>query len=109
MECKILEVLDSMTYIPVLAVLLEPEIEAEEYHLGRAGFRGGVFVLLYKLQTNQAHWDPANWAANRTLLVAHEHIGRNWAELHSGDVVDVEYLLGETPAPRKSQREPHGD
>jgi hypothetical protein len=34
------------------------------------------------------------------MSTAHNFIAEHWAELNSGDVVDVEYILGETSAPK---------
>jgi len=40
----------------------------------------------------------------RTMLEAHRHVAAHWNELQSGDVVDVEFILGETAAPKVSER-----
>jgi hypothetical protein len=36
----------------------------------------------------------------RTKRTAHFHIERHWAELKDGDVVDVQFILNETDAPK---------
>lgn len=36
---------------------------------------------------------------------AHLYVRDHWAELRDGDVVDVQFILGETAAPKKSERE----
>ena len=51
-----------------------------------------------------ANYDPYNWTkCGRTMNVAHRHIEANWDKLASGDVVDVEFILGETSAPKESE------
>jgi hypothetical protein len=39
------------------------------------------------------------------MRVAHDHIMRHWSTLKDGDVVDVEYILGEAATPKTSERE----
>jgi hypothetical protein len=38
------------------------------------------------------------------MPLAHQHIEQNWDLLNDGDVVDVEYILGETSEPKRSER-----
>jgi hypothetical protein len=110
---KIFEVRDRMTFMPVLAVRLGSEGEAERYLLSRAGY--GVtaadqarYVLLMRLGGGHGEFncDPHEWSqATRTIPMAHRYILEHWDELESGDVVDVEYICGETPMPKRSERE----
>ena len=44
------------------------------------------------------------WWAGRTWFVAHAHIIANWDSLSDGDVVDVEFILGEKPTAKTSER-----
>ena len=41
----------------------------------------------------------------RTKPVAHQFIEKNWSTLKDGDVVDVQFILGETAEPKRSERE----
>lgn len=105
-RAKMFEVRDAMTFIPVLAVCLEPETPAEEWLLWRCGYTPGTagqFVLLVWLAKGQAQSDPNAWGS-RTLGVAHKHILEKWPELEAGAVIDVEFILGERPEPKKSDR-----
>ena len=36
---------------------------------------------------------------------AHDYIAEHWAELDDGDVIDVEFILGEKPTKKISERE----
>jgi hypothetical protein len=111
MECKTFEVRDSGTFMPVLAIKLRPACEEDRFVLGRAGFGTteyvqAEYVILVALEKDEATYDPFKWLANgtRTLNVAHHHIIDHWSDLRNGAVVDVEYILGETPTPKASER-----
>lgn len=111
MDVKAFEIRDRMTFIPVIAVRLNPADMAERYLISRAGFgdSGNVqkqFVYLIHVERRLAHWDPRSWTndGTRTMAVAHEHMGREWDQLPSGAVIDVEYILGETAAAKPSER-----
>jgi hypothetical protein len=113
-EAKLFEVRDRMTTIPVLAVRLATRDEQERVLLARAGYYGDPvepdnprgYVVLWRLEGGDATWDPNNWGGGaRTVPVAHEFITVNWRDLPTGAVVDVEYVLGEVKAPKRSERE----
>ena len=107
MDTKLFEVRDRGTFIPVIATLMIPvgtEADAEAFLLKRAGFDfDSAFVLLARLEGGDALYDPFGWV-NRTMRTAHIYIQDNWDALRSGDVVDVEFILGERPAPKISER-----
>lgn len=108
---KILEIRDRATYIPVVAVRLEPRNEHERYLLATAGYgtnpaEQAAFVLVSKINGGhcQANVDRFAWVpSDRTMQVAHRYIEKHFDELNAYDVVDVEYILGETMAPKKSE------
>lgn len=107
MRSKTFEIRDRLTLIPALGVQLDPACEADRHLLARAGF--GVspldqasYLLLVKLADAKAAHDPFAWG-DRTMTVAHEYIAAHYDALSSGAVVDVEYILGETAAPKKSE------
>ncbi len=112
MIAKTFEVRDRATFIPVLAVKLEPGCEGDRYLFGRAGY--GIFpeaqrrfVTVCRVDGGEgfATSDPHAWTSHsRTMTLAHKHIEAHFDELPSGAVVDVEFLLGETPAPKQSER-----
>jgi hypothetical protein len=116
MDVKLLEIRDRATMIPVMAVALIERNMAEQFLLRRAGFApeniGPAmdpvperYVVLVMLTDCDAEYDPFSWDRHaRTLPVAHQHIIRKWEEITSGDVIDVEYILGVTSEPKVSER-----
>ena len=109
MECKIIEIRDRITYIAVLATKMQSQDEAEKYHLWRAGYVGSDglsdIVLVTRLDNNRSEINANDWdSGSRTMVFAHEHIAQHFDELNTGDVVDVEFILGEVAAPKISER-----
>jgi len=114
MEAKALEVRDRMTFIPVLAVDMNPDGDgyagqAQRYLLRRCGYScvGLPNILLTKLTADgsPATNDPYWWSNSRTFTVAHNWIIDHWSEIKDGDVIDVEFILGETAEKKLSERE----
>ncbi len=111
LHAKTFELRDRMTFIPLVAVSCKAgdgaNIEhyvADEYLLRRAGY-GSEFqtILLTRLDGGgKAYCDPYDWC-DRTFSQAHLYIEQHWDELTSGDVIDVEFILGETTAPKISE------
>lgn len=110
MEVKLLEVRDSMTFIPMLAIKPIPRSEEERYLLARAGYGSdpkiqSAFVFLCRLDGGPMNYDAYAWGhLSRTCGTVHDWLGDHWAEVKSGDVLDVEYILGETSVPKVSER-----
>jgi hypothetical protein len=119
MHAKAIEIRDEGTFIAVLAVDMNPsvsqpyygfekyeETEAQRYLLERCGYPcdGKPNVLLTRLDgSGKATNDPYEWGG-RTFPVAHEYIIAHWNELRDGDVVDVQFILGETDRSKVSER-----
>ena len=106
MLTKALELRDSGTFIPILAVDMNPGNEAERYLLRRCGYPcdGEPNIIVTRLDGNgKATNDPYAWGG-RTYPVAHDWIIKNWRQLMDGDVVDVEFILGEKPEKKSSER-----
>ena len=96
---KTLEIRDRATFIPALAVRVEPE-----YLMRRAGFHECTVFLIH-LQTDRLESDPKRWdLSNRTMVIAHQYIIEHWDALDCGDVVDVEFILGLTKEKKVSER-----
>jgi hypothetical protein len=128
MQAKALEIRDEGTFIPALAVDMNPRppypqngtmtedefrasVEAsgaQRYLLRRCGYPcdGDPNIIVTRLDGNgQATNDPYGWKRDaRTFPVAHQYIIDHWAELKDGDVVDVQFILGETKTPKVSER-----
>lgn len=109
MQVKVLEVRDANTFMPVIAIKPIPENEQQRYLLRRDGYAGDrsePCVILIAPQCRGVSYDPYNWPEfPRTMRFAHHWIEQNWHEIHDGDVVDVEHLLGETKRIKVSERE----
>lgn len=105
METKILELRDRGTFIPILCIRLLPDTARENYLLRRAGFAfAPPLVQLVNLTTGQGGWDEYEIGRGaRTLPIALQHIRSNWDDIENGEVVDVQYILGETEAPKISE------
>ena len=110
MITKLFEIRDRLTFVPALAIQLDSPTEAERYLLSRAGFGNkdvGLwnYIVLWPmhLDFHVATTDPGYWD-DRTYQTAHYHIMENWDSLKSGDVIDVEFILGGTTEPKKSER-----
>lgn len=105
MIAKLFEIRDKATFIPALALALSkrPDLsDAENYLLGRSGYGGDRCVMLSRLNGGHIHCDPYNWG-DRTMHAAHLFIEENFDNLESGAVIDVEFILGETKAPKVSE------
>jgi hypothetical protein len=111
MKAKALEIRDEATFIPALAVDMNPETHpgddgAQRYLLRRCGYPcdGSPNILLTRLSGDgQATNDPYAWNG-RTWPNAHNWIIEHWDELKDGDVVDVSFILGESKKPKVSER-----
>lgn len=99
MTHKLLEIRDRGTCIPALAIEVSG---ADGFLARRAGFGQTACIYLIALATQKCAYDPWSWG-NRTMNTAHQHIERAWHQLNDGDVVDVQFLLGETTAPKVSE------
>lgn len=121
MIVKAIEIRDRGTFIPAMAVKMVPtyrsqvetitEHDADRYLLCRAGYNfQDPCVVLCRMEASgvnrNATYDPFAWGGDaRTYQVAHNYIIEHFDELESGAVVDVEFILGETKIPKKSERE----
>lgn len=114
MNTKLFEIRDSGTMIPVMATLIWPALTnadvspQEEYLMRRAGYGVGRCVILCRLECSgcdrNATYDPYAWGGGaRTYPVAHSYIIDNWDKLESGEVIDVEFILGETTTKKVSE------
>lgn len=124
MQAKALEIRDEGTFIALLAVDMNPLVprpmddiiaataatyigQAQRYLLRRCGYpcdgRPNIVITHMSAGGMPACNDPYYWS-NRTLRVAHLYIIEHWMTLKDGDVVDVQFILGETPEPKRSER-----
>jgi hypothetical protein len=99
------EIRDRATFIPALAVDCgltgNPDYD---YLLRRAGYGAIRCIMLTHLGGGRlANCDALDWR-DRTWQAAHTHIAQNWDSLSDGDVIDVQYILGETEKQKQSER-----
>jgi hypothetical protein len=114
MQAKALEVRDAGTFIPVLCVDMQPANPEQAYLLHRCGYNHGgpPNVVMTRLEgrghaTNDYYaWgDDPHVRGTRTFPIAHQYIIAHWDELKDGDVVDVQFIIGETSVCKRSERE----
>ncbi len=106
-ETKTFEIRDRGTFIPIVAIRIAPREwanMADVYLAGRAGYVAPLILMTSLHGMDEAQCDPEEWGT-RTRQVAHRYIAEHFSELESGSVIDVEFILGETPAPKISERE----
>lgn len=108
MKTKLFELRDRSTFIPIIATLLYSFDSCDRYLLGRCGYKMHELAtrsyLVARLDgTGKAHCDQHDWT-DRTFRTAHDWIERHWERLESGDVIDVENILGETAERKRSER-----
>lgn len=99
MEVKILEIRDQATFFPMLCInLAKADNEAQHYLMRRCGYPldGEPNVAVCHLSCNHSHItnDPYQ-QEGRTYPVAHHYIIEHWADIKDGDVIDVQFILGE--------------
>lgn len=105
MEYKMIEVRDAMTTLPVLFIRPLPAANAQEKWMWkRAGFAetqdytipleiGAIGSLKFKVPYSSGLYDPRT---ERTMYHATVYVEEHWAELKNGDLVGVEFMLGES-------------
>jgi len=111
LETKVFELRDKGTFIPIIATRLQSndlEDEKELYLLRRAGFANAdcfPAILITRLSGGaRAEVDPYSWT-DRTFQTAHHWLEKNFHAINNGDVIDCEFILGETDTPKMSERE----
>jgi hypothetical protein len=107
MEVKCLEIRDAGTFIPVICIKPIPDNEGQRYLLRRDGYScdpHDPIIIMIDAQCRGAAYDPYDWDDARTKRTAHIFICNNWRTLCDGDVVDVQFILGETTMPKLSER-----
>lgn len=111
MEVKIFEIRDRMTFFPAICIKpMSTGIAAQNYLLGRAGYdlartkksiSGNTVIFMHGTDVKRCQYDT-HWG-DRTYQTAHEYIKENWDDLESGEVIDVEFILGETKIKKISE------
>jgi hypothetical protein len=107
MLVKLFELRDRATFIPIICFecSLEGRTKEETFLLRRAGYSNDFrCILLTRLDGgNKSCYDPYDWN-DRTFQQSHKYIEEQWDKLISGEVIDVEYILGESKTKKISER-----
>jgi hypothetical protein len=104
MEVKLFEVRDSATFIPVIAVNMKAANAAEKFLLGRVGFIDPEVLTARITEVTIRPLNTATMYGNRTMATAHSYIEEHFDELTSGEVIDVQFILGERSTKKVSER-----
>ena len=105
MEVKLFEVRDRATFLSMIAIKIKAATEQEIFLTKRAGYdTTGHYVLFSSLDGGTKLHCDAYSHDNITRVTAHHYIEEHWNELKSGDVIDCEYIRGETKKPKQSER-----
>ena len=109
MIIKAVEIRDTGTFIPAIAIKVVPANEGQRYLLCRSGYGfDPPQIILANLAggSGMACCDPFDWpACARTMRTAHEWLREHFDEIEDGAVVDVAFILGERVEPKRSERE----
>lgn len=106
MEIKLLEIRDRMTFIQAIAISTKPSNHGQRYLLASAGYGSDSACILfgYAGGKGQLTYNAHDWPDSRTMYNAHKYVKEHFDELKDGDVVDVEFILGETEEKKISQQ-----
>lgn len=104
---KLLELRDKDTFIPVAAIdctVNSSDNTYDTFLLRKAGYGSNRLILLTRLDGGKSCYDYHNWDNPRTWGIAHKYIEEHWDEITDSDVIDVEFILGETTEKKVSDR-----
>jgi hypothetical protein len=97
-----IEIRDRATFIPAFLTVMVADNPEQSYLLRRCGWDGGV--VLTRMDNSKGASDPYSWTGSRTMTVAHDWLNANYGSVKDGDVIDVEFILGETTERKVSER-----
>jgi len=106
---KFLEIRDRATCITAIAVKFSPKNEQERWLLMTAGFGNSVVEQKEYVLFGGINGGAKDILTNpykqhsRTMYTAHIYVQKNFDELKNGQVIDVEFILGETGKPKTTE------
>lgn len=105
MEVKMLEIRDICTTIPVIAIKTASETADEMKFFDRAGFCDDSVILIKATGYVECECDCYDWRKDgtRTMFHAHQFIVANFDDIPNMSVIDIEFILNESEAPKKSE------
>lgn len=102
MNSKFLEIRDRATTIPVIATITYSDDENEQKYFDHAGFDEDTIILTILSPNTQSECNSYNWD-NRRITTAHQYIEEHFYELNNFDVIDIEFILGESENKKKPE------
>jgi hypothetical protein len=97
METKIFEVRDIATRIMLVVISLATTNKRELNNLRRDGYNPSEeYYLFIWPGFNEVSYNPDMWIKKRTRYISTSFVGTYFNRLNTGDVIDVEYLIGES-------------
>lgn len=102
MNVKMFEVRDEATHIPCIGIEMKPSHLREMVLLRRAGYGEPRCILFGRADKGQFSHDPYDHKG-RTMPNAHAYVEAHWDELQTGDVIDVQFILGETTTKKEPE------
>jgi hypothetical protein len=102
MLTKLLEIRDEGTCIPAMATEATPANGKQAAVLRRAGYGESRCIILQHLHKGEATYNAFDWRS-RTYHHAHLYILKHWDDLSDGDVIDVQFILGEATEKKASE------
>lgn len=105
MQIKTIEIRDSATFIPAIAIKPDTRTGGEAYLWRRAGYdTPSDYIILFKLHDLSGQYDFGGWGLSRTMSVAHKYLEEHWDDVgECGEVIDVEFILEETKEKKFSE------
>ena len=110
MIIKMFEVRDEGTCIVVLAYRMKPANEAQQLLWERCGYGPGAdgqaeYVWLQRIDGGEGKGtsDVFQWGNSRTMHEAHKYIKKNFDSMKDGEVVDVQFINGETTVKKDAE------
>lgn len=101
---KFIEIRDKATFIPAVAIDCSLSGNSyDDYLLRRAGYGDRRLILLTRIDGGKAHYDSHYWG-DRTWAVVHDYLEKHWDEIADAEVIDVEFILGESEKAKVSER-----
>ena len=107
MKIKTIEIRDRATFIPALAVRMDPMGPEKDFYLIHSAghpMTPPYSILLVRLTDGTGSFDPFAQTSGRTMRDAHIWLTEHFDEIESGYVLDVEFINDETKQPKQSQR-----
>ena len=98
-DSKTVEIFDKDLHITAIAVALQ----GDRYLTKASGYNRDWQILLGPLGGGMFRNKPHAWD-DRTMAVAHRWIIEHWDVMPDEEVIDVEYILGESGKPKPSER-----